>query len=185
MEANTERKKKQKERKERKGKRAIMFHQYNNVIKIKLTRPRSRQLWNRGRGRQLRRKDNIGLEDDRSRWYQRACACNSGRPTPVSREQFNAVGVSSFLRTSTTPPVLLHHPAFPPHPSLPFDSSLSLSLSLIFSLAPSLSSLSSILMRVMFIPHTSSSSSYREYPRVCRDVGACPRAWGARACSVS
>lgn len=128
MEANTERKKKQKERKERKGKWAIMFHQYNNVIKIKLTRPRSRQLWDRGRGRQLRRKDNIGLEDDRSRWYQRACACNSGRPTPVSREQFNAVGVSSFLRTSTTPPVLLHHPAFPPHPSLPFDSSLSLSL---------------------------------------------------------
>lgn len=185
MEANTERKKKQKERKERKGKWAIMFHQYNNVIKIKLTRPRSRQLWDRGRGRQLRRKDNIGLEDDRSRWYQRACACNSGRPTPVSREQFNAVGVSSFLRTSTTPPVLLHHPPLSlltrPFPLTP----LFLSLSLIFSLAPSLSSLSSILMRVMFIPHTSSSSSYREYPRVCRDVGACPRAWGARACSVS
>lgn len=31
-------------------------------------------------------------------------------------------------------------------------------------------------MRVVFIPCT----SYQEYPRVCRDVGACPRAWGAR-----
>lgn len=44
-----------------------MFHHYNNVIKIKLTRPRSCAMWYRDRGRQLRRKDNIRLEDDRSR----------------------------------------------------------------------------------------------------------------------
>lgn len=111
-------------------------------------------LWDRDRGRQLRRKDNIGLEDDHfSRWYQRAC--NPEWPTRVAASNSTRSAPSSaFLRTSTTRFFFISF--FRPFPIPPL--------------------LSPILMRIMFIPRT----FYQEYPRVCRDVGACPRAWGAR-----
>lgn len=51
----------------KKVKGAIMFHQYNNVIKIKLTRPAASALWIGAAEGNCERKDNIGLEDDRPR----------------------------------------------------------------------------------------------------------------------
>jgi len=96
----------------------------------------------RGRGRQLRRKDNIGLEDDRSRWYQLRNPAIPGRPADLgSREQFNAAGVvvSAYKYHS-----LLLHLLFPvPSPRYP--------------------PISSILMRVVFIPCTSLTRSIYEF----------------------
>lgn len=96
----------------------------------------------RGRGRQLRRKDNIGLEDDRSRWYQLRNPAIPGRPADLgSREQFNAAGVvvSAYKYHS----LLLLFPV--PSPRFPYPP------------------ISSILMRVVFIPCTSLTRSIYEF----------------------
>jgi len=131
---------------------AIMFHQYNNVIKSKLTRPAVPALWigaaeGNCEGKIILGSRTIALDDINRAILQ-------FRPADLgSREQFNAAGV--VVSACKYHSLLLHlllRPLLVPSPPPP--------------------SVSSILMRVVFIPCT----SYQEYPRVFRDVGACPRA---------
>lgn len=103
-----------------------------------------------------RRKDNIGLEDDHfSRWYQRAC--NSEWPTRVAASNSTrSASSSAFLRTSTTCFFFISFFRPFPIPSVPI-----------------------VHLNEDYV-YASYFFFYQEYPRVCRDVGACPRAWGAR-----
>lgn len=129
---------------------AIMFHQYNNVIKIKLTRPAVSALWigaaeGNCEGKIILGSRTIALDDIN-------CAILQSRPADLgSREQFNAAGVVvsayKYSLASSSSPSPRSFPSLPSH-------IVHLNEGCVYTLY----------------------FSYQEYLRVCRDVGACPRA---------
>lgn len=134
-----------------------MFHQYNNVIKIKLTRPAVSALWigaaeGNCEGKIILGSRTIALDDiNRAILQSRPPPQPTGRPADLgSRERFNAAGVvvSACMQ-------------------LPFASSSSSSSSPSSSATsrpfPSPPSISSILMRVVFIPCTLLTRSIHEF----------------------
>lgn len=106
-----------------KVKGAIMFHQYNNVIKIKLTRPAVSALWigaaeGNCEGKIILGSRTIALDDINCAILQSP----AGRPTWVAASN-STRPASSFLRTSTTrffsfsPSLPLASPTLPYRPS--------------------------------------------------------------------